>query len=848
MASAPATPPTKRTGSQPSSSGPVPFSTPYTKSAHTQSDQDSSTPVSQEELKHELGEEIANRVWQFEAKRFAQMVSRKKRKSSDEVQRYKTSKGITDDIDRLEYYDIACNQEWFEGALNACCARVSKEYKNLFPSTTNEHDHYAPLARFLELCFSSARHSNSDSLSGSVYDNLHFLVYDKPTGDGVAGAAALKPALVALQGPANRISDNLTTVNQEVRVFWSPPKDEPTIAIPVEVKKGWVELLRQAATYALCLFNACPLRNSALVLGYNHVQHNLRFLLFHRGGVSSSFSLDPGRIEDRRNILRVVMALLTCRYQRDLGIPEWCNEKQVRLPVDKQPDTKLIDANIDAVLYSDICCRGRATRVYRILFHFDLSLSAPDQPLPSPSNRPLTPMATVRRSPRDTTVKSTLDASKGPGPKSRSKVQTRATSRIGRFHSLEYGYILIHIHIHRACHPLGQIKFDTNSFELSRDLYQGVNSSASEGTPAVLKTTWMRDDVGGVENSGRLEQEVLKRCSQLFGCSRHHYSFQPLSEDGVHATNHLFLPNPSEKFTDFHWSEFGSCPPAPEYLSLFLHLCSLIGSSLAESEDPVSLFRSVLHGMLGWLAMFQAGFLHRDVSIGNLLRLATAEEMTAALDRLSLNDPTSASEPPFDYKAQAKRVERWQRELGVGSNALGFMIDGDCAVRWHKFADPRNASRSGTYEFISRNLRLAKENPSKKYLHSPVDDLHSFYFVAQWAATFHTSDGDRDRPWLQQLRHQLAGIGRDRATFEIRALQLESDQEEYGDFLPKCGGFLSDWDGKLSKLERDYKGAYAAVANDDVGRLRSLFMTFAYRGVADYMELFAQLEGNPGNS
>ncbi|KAJ7065035.1 hypothetical protein C8F01DRAFT_786607 [Mycena amicta] len=287
-----------------------------------------------------------------------------------------------------------------------------------------------------------------------------------------------------------------------------------------------------------------------------------------------------------------------------------------------------------------------------------------------------------------------------------------------------------------------------------------------------------------------------------------------------HATNHLFLP---------------------------------IGSSLVDSKDPSSLFRSA---MLRWLAILKAGFLHREISIGNLLRFKEVftiewpfkiddslaqphDETTPAIDSLSLNDPLS--DDPHDYKTQAERVQRLLRDLGVEEKAFGFMIDDDDAVKWHEFGPPRRAARSGTYEFMSDNLREALQNHSE-YLHSPVDDLHSFYYVAQWAAAFHQVDGDH--PSLERLRAHLAGTGRAEATNKIRALRpLRSDQELYGKFVPKCGRFLRAWHLKLGDLRGDYKEAFEPFwkpENRNSNHLQSLFFTFAYRGVADYMEVLVE--------
>ncbi|KAJ3730935.1 hypothetical protein DFJ43DRAFT_977740, partial [Lentinula guzmanii] len=56
------------------------------------------------------------------------------------------------------------------------------------------------------------------------------------------------------------------------------------IAIPVEVKDNWSDLVLQSGIYACCLFSASPLRQFVLGIGYNYEDHTLRFLVYQRGG------------------------------------------------------------------------------------------------------------------------------------------------------------------------------------------------------------------------------------------------------------------------------------------------------------------------------------------------------------------------------------------------------------------------------------------------------------------------------------------------------------------------------------------------------------------------------------
>ncbi|KAF8305821.1 hypothetical protein DL93DRAFT_2065954, partial [Clavulina sp. PMI_390] len=94
--------------------------------------------------------------------------------------------------------------------------------------------------------------------------------YDREITDGVDGAPNLKPDLIGLM--------EAKAFHPEERAPWS------ALDVVVEVEESWPELVAQAGTYARALLNAHPIRTYALIIGYNHVEGEVRFLFFHRGG------------------------------------------------------------------------------------------------------------------------------------------------------------------------------------------------------------------------------------------------------------------------------------------------------------------------------------------------------------------------------------------------------------------------------------------------------------------------------------------------------------------------------------------------------------------------------------
>ena len=117
-------------------------------------------------------------------------------------------------------------------------------------------------------------------------------------------------------------------------LYWRrPASNGHELLIPVEVKKGWKDLVCQAGTYARCLFMASPLRKFVLVLGYEYDTQEIRILVFHHGGLTSSqaLKLNANGIKD----LHIFLAILSWKTVVDAGLPLWCNDSNMISPVKK---------------------------------------------------------------------------------------------------------------------------------------------------------------------------------------------------------------------------------------------------------------------------------------------------------------------------------------------------------------------------------------------------------------------------------------------------------------------------------------------------------------------------------
>ena len=235
-------------------------------------------------------------------------------------------------------------------------SNVLEEQARGWPTTGEERLWYPPIATFLndcvDVCHSALGAAAAEDSRPRFYDRLKFIMYDKPTVDGVEGSAPIKPDLVGG-----------IDLEPGERVAWSPQDSRiKQVLLPVEVKKDWARMVHQSATYARCLFSASPSRQFALVLGFRHCNSELRFLAFHRGGLTGSQPLSVKDEGGQKDILRVLLSILNWRSAEDAGFPEFCNDFEMSLLRHKD-DKDGVPARVEEVLHDGLCVQGRASRV-----------------------------------------------------------------------------------------------------------------------------------------------------------------------------------------------------------------------------------------------------------------------------------------------------------------------------------------------------------------------------------------------------------------------------------------------------------------------------------------------------
>ncbi|KAL0952127.1 hypothetical protein HGRIS_008755 [Hohenbuehelia grisea] len=153
-----------------------------------------------------------------------------------------------------------------------------------------------------------------------------------------------------------------------------------------------------------------------------------------------------------------------------------------------------------------------------------------------------------------------------------------------------------------------------------------------------------------------------------------------------------------------YWPVLDANKTAEHQPELRLHrhlLFRTVGRSLRAAHGPRELGYAVLHAMIGHCALFTVGgYVHRDVSNGNILLLDTVEERDV---------------PPC------------LTGIIESKDCIGVLSDGDAAKKWGDLREPA-IHRSGTKPFISNRI-IQGWKEQVPIVHTPIDDLESFIWV-----------------------------------------------------------------------------------------------------------------------
>ncbi|KAH8087182.1 hypothetical protein BXZ70DRAFT_955894 [Cristinia sonorae] len=740
-----------------------------------------------------VAQEIYNQTWQFPPSVVARMLSPKT------LPRPRPPRPPTLD-------DYICELDGHLPHVDDVCARTSLSVVQ-WPEVNDQRASCSSLATFLSVCSgaclatiknspgkSAGKRSVADSLP-LFYDHLSFIVYDRAMADDI-DRSSLSPSVAGGSG-----FDHLG-VDNTAKLWWSPPETQRHVqmGIPVAVAGSDREMVEKSATYARALFSASPSRSFALVLAFNMQTVELRFLVFHRGGLTASTACNVRTDDGKRGVLQMLLAVLLWREPRDCGFTTFCNEQAYALPR-STGDVQGAAAAIECVLHHAAHVRSRATRVCRVT---------------SPSSSG-----------------SASGACDSPGNPREIEQTEQEEGKEERTYEL----------FPRCASYRGDVRHDA---AVSSETRWNVHSDErlAAGASVVCKTSWHEED------RAWNEARMLQATSDCFGTALHVCSFPVCHGENEPVSNRMFLPSRDESLKECFWGVFSREAPSKVDRRLFIAtLTAVEGDSLMSAQSSLELCDAIVDATLGWLGTFLRGYLQRDISTGNVLRVPTPREMPrfelprmddeasleAKLARLSLTDKMESSE------AYAKKIMDAVEALKVTTKGKGFMTDGDLCANMSTYFTQTHSSQaiSGTAEFMSF-CALDAIRFKRDYLQTPVDDLASLYWVGQWSVLFNEhcqGDSEEEESMRSDAISYRAKVPQDIQSLNDRQTQLLSTSTVCQDWVP----ILSDWYQSVAKLESIWARTYDSLVMSRNGRnediLRPLFNRFALRGVAEMLEV-----------
>ncbi|KAG7094149.1 hypothetical protein E1B28_007761 [Marasmius oreades] len=801
--------------------------------------------------------EIAHNTWVFNASDISHMLSPKQLEVKFQPEDVKCFE------DAKKCCKFLVDDPFFEHALQTAVNSLPSPIPE-WPTTDTEKEYYPPLATFLNKGIEHCNRALNDAqrygkyedvpeFAHRLYHKLQFVKYDRCMVDGTDD---VKPSKLYFGGGRG--------LEEEEKSSWGIVEGHNVlqVEIPVVVGPSWSHLLPRAAVYGCCLFSASPTRSWSLVLGFNQNDMNLRFLIFHRGGCTASTDLNLTTEPGRKEAYRLILTMLLWTEDYHAGFCCFSTDKEYTIPNPQRNPT--LKAQVQKILHHTpgICTRGTLISI----------VSKSDVAIEHTSASTLVPAAQMLRSStrlaNTRLVKDRLATSQpGARGKCKSDGEHGTTSR----KKLPTGF----------SHP---------RTDASKPAETGPTCSIAPGGPPPQSIahgikvhgskTGLSDEVLGQRYScdtfllkfcwpddvqGFVEAEFLAATSGAFGTPSHIVSYTMREPSGLLVSNRIFLPGERESEYESLWWDVwnGHSAERPNYRDAACHLFGALGSTLLDTPSSWSLLESVSHALLGWLVYYQNGFMHRDVSIGNVIRLEpglamkTIDIVDPFPERdVSLKEPEQARNAIAGTRSQKEseqvrnaiastrshidEIKRLVEKLGISSGCKGILIDGDMAANWKTYFDKDHDSHSlsGTEEFMSINLLKATLRGSD-YLQSPVDDMHSFFWITLWAVMFNShneSSRSENELWARGLWVELAL----HKTLMLPELQDLLPTGKLSPITRQLTPFLDQWFSRIEALQKDWNTTRGTDFQDRKEWFTTHFHLFAYRGIRESLELILQ--------
>ncbi|KAH8085407.1 hypothetical protein BXZ70DRAFT_956972 [Cristinia sonorae] len=565
-----------------------------------------------------------------------------------------------------------------------------------------------------------------------------------------------------------------------------PPASEQH-RIAVLVGNRDFRIVKNALTCAHTQLSLSPSRTFSLVLSLNCATMSLRFLILHRGGLSASEPCNIMEPEGQRGIIHMLFSVLLWRSTVPKDFGFPSFTNEHLFAVPKpKNDSEGTIAYVQEVLHHSPCVRGRATGANTVCLLPNATSSTV-----SPALLPFTAPITHHQ----------------PPP---------ASIRWGN---------------------------------------EKASASILEG-PFVIKRSWQQ------HHRRWDEPDMLNAASNCFGVAQHICSYVGQQAPGDPVSNQIYLPfEPGDD--NCRWMVPEPAAAATNLMSTVpsnmripdLRLCMVTltkprGESLINVPSSLQLCDGILHALLGWVGIYMAGYMQRDVSLGNLYWLPKPTEMPPfILDLARLTQPLGgASLAMAPLLLYAERINQAVKSLGISTQGRGFIADGDHSMKLEGYYSKMQSADmiSGTRQFMSANSLLAMKN-NKAYLQSPVDDHQSLYFVAQWAVLRNTHFLHTSVSTAEELMRSAIEV--DRQLVPTLMKEALPDLNKFTPISQDWIPILVEWRNSLDQLGVDWSRALKRIGNVEETRpgeplpeveLLSLSHQFALRGVCEVLEIMVR--------
>ncbi|EAU89820.2 other/FunK1 protein kinase [Coprinopsis cinerea okayama7 len=252
----------------------------------------------------------------------------------------------------------------------------------------------------------------------------------------------------------------------------------------------------------------------------------------------------------------------------------------------------------------------------------------------------------------------------------------------------------------------------------------------------------------------------------------------------------------------------GTFPPTHQCWLLFDDICTPLHDipKLGEAMEILS------QASMGLLLMFCAGWVHRDVSAGNILAF-----------RATPDEPWQAKLSDLEY---AKKFPH--QGLTGAEPKTGTPFYMPCEIQCQKYmvlaAQPGRLE--GGAKVPANNLR------GLPILHTFQHDFESAWWITLWLCSARVNQDDLPKNFAGEMFLQDTSVNHGKTRMRVLDESL-ADNEDLMDSLPPSlqtdGGFLEKLDILRSNLSSEFKRRNMARAHDDIGSYSWIignFMTF----------------------